>query len=468
MVLIATTRGLSLVLLTFVLFPFMAQAGQGHRIEVSVRGLGAEECYLAYHYGDRQFLKDSVASNEQGFLVFEGSDRLDPGMYMVVLPGQKYFEILVDHNQHFSLETSLDQLVLAMRFTDSPDNQGFYDYLRFLNTIRPEMNRLQEAAGREGLSEDSQSAVIEKMDSLNAMVRHRQDVYMETFPDGLFSKILLAQRDPAIPESFRQDGRINDQMALRGFYKDHYWDHINFSDDRLLRTPVYHAMLRRFFENFLLQAPDTIIRYGDRLIRESRAHPEVFRYTLWYLTNFSERSMVMGMDAVFVRLVENYYAAGEAFWMEETALSNLVARARKLKPLLVGKTAPDITMYATDGTPVSLHDVEAEFLVVYFWESECSYCQKETPALKELYETYRSKGLEVYAANAELDQAKWREAIRKYDLEWINVNDVANKSGFREKYDIFGIPLIFLLDSEKRIVAKQISVEQLKGFLLSY
>ncbi len=441
--------------------PLNTMDAEGYRIEISVRGLSDEECYLAYHFGDRQFLKDTVYSDPQGHFVFEGPEKLDPGMYMVVLPGQHYFEILVDHNQHFSVETQLNRLVESMAFSGSPDNQGFYEYLRFLNMQRPEMMSLREEMNNPGTPADRLAELRERMDSVNGLIRRQQDQYMEAFPDGLFSAILLAQRDPEVPESLM--GGAQDQ--IRQFFIENYWRNMDFSDDRLLRTPVYHNLLRRFFSDFLHQIPDTIIRYADRVIEKSRVSPEAFRYTIWFLTNFTERSQIMGMDAAYVHMVNRYYASGEAFWIEEGPLQRLLDRVSRIEPLLVGELAPDITLYTPEGDPLSLHGVDATYLVIYFWESDCVHCQRETPALKELYEQYRDKGLKVFAANTEGDADSWKHAISRYGLEWINVNDISNRSGFREKYDIYGIPLVFLLDEDKRIIAKKISVEQLEGFL---
>lgn len=462
----AAKRPLTLLMFFSLAFlPLLVAGSEGYRIEVTVGGLAGETCYLAYHYGDRQFLRDTTMTDDKGFMVFEGSRRLDPGMYMVVLPGQQFFEILIDQNQHFSLETSRDDAIEQMRFTGSPDNEAFYDYLRFIQGQRQEMSHLREVLNNpETTAQDGETARL-GMDSLNAVIRQRQDAYIRDFPDGLFSLILLAQRDPELPPESRHDDTAENPDFRRNLYIGNYWNNIRFEDDRILRTPVYHHQLRRYFGDLLHQIPDTIIRHADRVIDKSRANPDVFRYTVWFLTSFTERSQIMGMDAAYVHMLERYYGSGEAFWMEEAATRRLMERAEMLKPLLIGRKAPDITMYTPEGEPRSLHKLEATYVVLYFWESDCVHCQRETPALKELYGKYRDKGLEVFAANTETNPDNWKGAISRYGLEWVNVHDPANRSGYRETYDIYAIPMIYLLDGEKRIVAKKISVEQLERFL---
>jgi thiol-disulfide isomerase/thioredoxin len=210
----------------------------------------------------------------------------------------------------------------------------------------------------------------------------------------------------------------------------------------------------------LMQIPDSIIVEADRLVEKSRAHPEMFKYVVFFVTNTFERSQIMGMDAVFVHMVENYYMTGEADWVTPEQLERISERAMALKPLLIGKIAPDITMFTPDRSPLSLHNVDARFTVLYFWDSECSHCKRQTPLLKRFYERLHPKGVEIFAANTEADRNKWLDYVKTNGLEWIHVNDPANSSGFRDKYDIWATPLIFLLDADKRIIAKRITVEQ--------
>jgi thiol-disulfide isomerase/thioredoxin len=248
-------------------------------------------------------------------------------------------------------------------------------------------------------------------------------------------------------------------------YKKRFWNHIDFTDDRILRTPVYHAMLNRYINQFVMQIPDTIIAASDYLLEKTRANKEMFRYTLWYLTNNAERSQIMGMDAVFVHLVEKYYNTGEAFWISPEGLERISKRASTLAPILIGRTAPNINGFDVNGEQKALHDVEADYLVLYFWESNCAHCREETPVLKDIHEKYHQHGFEVFAMNVETEPENWKEAMERYNASWINVNDVFNRSGYRETYDVYAIPLIYLLDKDKKIIAKKISAGQLDDFM---
>jgi thiol-disulfide isomerase/thioredoxin len=438
-----------------------AMADKGYQIDVKVEGLQDTTAFLAYHYGNRQYVKDTVQIDSQGRFTFKGPQALDRGIYMVVLPGQVYFEILVDDNQHFGIETTNEDFVNTMKFRSSPDNAAFYDYMRFIRTqgelSTPLRNEMQDASVGEARKEQ----IRQQLATIDERVKQEQTTIINSFPNGLFSKILLAQQDPAMPATqYKDDGTVDNDYMYQ-VYKNNFWNHIDFSDDRLIRTPLFHNKLNQFFTRVIIQHPDSIIVEADRLIEKARAHKEVFKYTVFFITNTFERSQIMGMDAVFVHMVETYYMSGEVDWVTEEQLQTVSTRAMALKPLLLGRVAPDVRMTRPDGRPVNLHSVNAPFTVLYFWDSECGHCKRNTPKLVELYNKMKPKGVEVFAVNTETEPESWISYINQNYPQWINVQDRTNSSGFRDKYDIWSTPLIFLLDKEKKILAKKITVEQL-------
>ncbi len=443
-----------------IIFLSCALADKGYHINVHVDGLQDTTAFLAYHYGNRQYVQDTVLIDHEGNFSFSGEEALDRGMYMIVLPGQIYFEILVDNNQHFSIETQKDEFVNNMKFTNSPDNKAFYEYMRFIRQQTeigaPLRARLQDPS----VDDVAKEKIREQLAELDERVKQEQNKIINKFPNGLFSKILLAQQEPPMPQTpLSDDGTTNNELMYQ-LYKKKFWENIDLTDDRLVRTPLFHAKLNQYFTKVVVQMPDSIIAEADQLLKEASDSKEVFKYIVFFLTNTFERSQIMGMDAVFVHMVENYYMTGEADWVTDEQLKTISERAMALKPILIGKVAPALTMYAPDGNLTKLHDVNAKFTVLYFWDSECGHCKKNTPLLVDFYKRMHDKGVEVFAVNTEADREKWLNYVEENFPDWINVNDPANRSGFRDKYDIWATPLIFLLDEQKRIIAKKLTVEQ--------
>ncbi len=447
------------------LLPACVTANDGHRITIHFEGVAEEQCYLAYHFGNRQYMHDTTGIDTDGTAIFAGDERLDPGLYLVVLEDDTNFEVIIDKNQHFSISADPEDIMGTLSFDGSPENDLFYDYLDFL-TRKNQNRQSMEAELRDPASPPGrQTELRQEIEEMNAAVQDKQNQVIAQDPDGLLALILKGQRDPELPEPPLLPNGQQDTDAMYRIYKGQFFDNIDFPDERILYTPVYHSRLRIYFNNVLMQDPDSIIREADRVIDKARAHPEVFQYTIWFITNNAEASQVMGMDKVFVHMVENYYLTDEVDWMDERRLDSMRERAEELKPLLPGAIAPDLRLQDQEGQTVVLHEIEADYLVLYFWDSECPFCLEAAPKLKEAWESLKDEGVQIVAVNTERDQSKWLDAISEYPPDWIHVHDTGGEGKVLDIYSIYAIPQIFILDEEKKILARDIGVDHINPFI---
>ena len=211
--------------------------------------------------------------------------------------------------------------------------------------------------------------------------------------------------------------------------------------------------------------PDSINAAADYLVELARPNSEVFKFVVWWITNTYETSNIMGMDAVFVHMADKYYTAEQAFWVDSTGLAKIQDRARTLKPLLLGQKAKNLVLEDTSGVYRSLNDVKSPYTILIFWDPDCGHCQKAMPKLKDLYDKFKIKGVQVYAVDDAVEEEKWKKYIREHNLNWINVADLQTHNNFRHDYDLTSTPQIFLLDDTKTIIAKRIDVETLGDLL---
>tara|TARA_B100000282_G_C31579291_1_gene420324 strand:- start:145 stop:708 length:564 start_codon:yes stop_codon:yes gene_type:complete len=174
----------------------------------------------------------------------------------------------------------------------------------------------------------------------------------------------------------------------------------------------------------------------------------------------------MGQDAVFVHLVFTYFITRQTPWIEEVQLTNIIDKAMRISPNLIGTTAPFLKIPDDKGVLQDLHKIKAPFTALFFYDPDCGHCKTETPKVKEVIDSYADKGVKVYAVCTEFDEEMWMEFIVKQETDsWINVIDLENKSNFRGKYNIMGTPRLYLLDEKKKIIAKQIDSEALNQIL---
>ncbi|MFH2094830.1 MAG: redoxin domain-containing protein [Bacteroidota bacterium] len=438
----------------------------GYKIKIRINGVSDTVIYLGHHYGDKKYAKDTLMLDKTGTGTFTGKEKLDGGIYMILIPSRDmtYFELLLDEDQDFSMETDTTDYIQYMKVTGSEDNKQFYEFQRSMIEMQKRGQHLQELLKKYKGNEDSSKIVKDDMDKLN---KERDDYWNRIIsqnPKSLLAVIMKAMRDPEIPDfKIPEDDPHHDSLLqVKTYYyaKDHYFDNIDFSDKRLLRTPIFHNKLDTYMKKMILQHPDTIIKEGDMLVKMSEANDEVYRYVLVYMLGYYEKTKIMGMDKVFVHFGENYYLAGKADWADSTLKAKIAERVIALKPNLMGLKAPDMKLETFDGKTLSLYDVDAKYTVLFFYEPSCGHCKKTTPKMIQLYHKYKSYEVEVFAIYTQHDRKEWEDFINEHGLDWINVYDKYNMSNFRTKYDIYSTPVIYILNDKKEIIDKRIDVEQ--------
>ncbi|MCB0397030.1 MAG: DUF5106 domain-containing protein [Flavobacteriales bacterium] len=453
-------------LLVILSMPTLA-LGQGYKISMRVEGLKDTVCYLGHYYGNKQYVMDTVNVDSEGRFVFEGEEDLPGGIYLAVMPGKQYFEFIVTE-QKFSMSTTKANVVKNMTVKDSYENERFYKYLKFMVEKQKEIDPIKkdlEKAKEDGKSTKKLESQLKK---INEEVQQYKLDEIKNHPNAFISKVFIASRDVEVPDPPKdKSGQIDSTWRYR-YYKEHYLDNIDFSDDRLLRTPIFHEKLETYITKITMQMPDSIIKEADRLVARARANNEVFKYVVHFITNHYERSKYMGMDAVFVHMALNYYNKEDAFWVSDAQLVKIKDRATTLNRLLIGKVAPNILMKDLDGKYETLHEVDAKYTLLVFWDPDCGHCKKAMPKIKATYEKFKGDGLKIFAVCTETEEEKWKNYIEEKGLmEWTHVADLELKNPFRAVYDISATPKLFLLDEKKVIIAKQLDAEQLDEFLMN-
>lgn len=133
----------------------------------------------------------------------------------------------------------------------------------------------------------------------------------------------------------------------------------------------------------------------------------------------------------------------------------------------VGMVAPDFTLKTPDGKPVSLYGVKAKAKIIDFWASWCGPCRAQNPNVRRMYDKYHDQGLEIISVSLDSKMDPWLKAIEKDQLPWIHVSDLNGwESAVAKMYGIKGIPHIFVLDENNRIIGEKLYGEELEKYIL--
>jgi thiol-disulfide isomerase/thioredoxin len=450
----------------------IAEGQPGHSITIKSGAAGEIKIRLAYHVGNQQYVKDSLTTDKTGAGRFYGSEKLNPGVYMIVLPDNRFFEFLVGDDQHFDVRFDTGNPVESLSFSGSEENSRFVAYQRKWKTLQEDAMKISSRLN--GMQQGSPEAAAVRKELTEQEARMKQ--YLRETADANKGTLLGAIARSVIPvETISPDvppGTHNPDSVGRMLsylhYKDHFFDNTDFSEPGLIRSPVLGGKLEQFFRQVVIQMPDSINKESDRLLEKSSADPDVFQYVAVWLMNRYASSEIMGHDAVVVHLADRVYLAGKAPWASEEYITDLKKRIDRLRPNLIGVKATELLMNSFSGHYVSLYDVEAEFTILYFWEPDCGHCKEATPALKEFYEKNKASGIEVFAVCTQHDKEKWEKYIVDNGLTWINGWDPQRMSRFDYFYNVESTPMIYILDRNKKIIAKRLGVENIGSFIEAY
>ncbi len=446
---------------------FSSFGKSGYKVEVNFKhDISDSVVYLAHYFGKHLptiYRVDSAVVKGKRKAVFESKNDFLGGIYLVIYNrNTRIVECLLDNGADFSI--AVDNLtgkksdLEGLEFKGSPENNRYLEYNRQMEIQAFKNKELTERLAAAQTKADSATLNKEYTALARQQAVYRQQ-YVKQYPGTLLTKIFLALQAPEIPEGkhYLEDGKTEDSLFAYNYFKAHYWDKFDFRDDRLLNTPIYDSKLNDYFSKWIYQIPDTINAEADKILKATKGTKEMFRYTLRTLATNALQSKIMGMDEVFVHLVENYYMKGDAYWLSEKDLQWYEDRAKKIAPNVLGNIAPDLNLqdvFTLQDMP--LHNVKAKYTLMVVWAYDCGTCQKEVPRLDSVYKAeLKNKGVKIYSVASGGELSEIQKFITKNNIkEWINVADINNNTGFKEKYDAYSTPKVYLFDENKKIIGK--------------
>lgn len=473
----------ALPLLMASLFALPVFAQKGFKIRAKLDNYAEKELVLGFHYGEKQYVKDTVTADAEGWFTFQADTLLPCGVYLLVLkPDNTFIQILISDDQQFSIQTDAKDAVNKMSVKGSDDNAHFYDYLKFLAKMRPDADTLRAQFTRLRQNPADSLRITQALESLDASVKKMQADIAKKYAGSMTAKIVRSAIEPEIPEFKGADERKNQQDRY-WWFRSHYFDNIDITDPCMLRGPVLHGKIDTYISKVVPQHPDSINVAIDYLLERMRPSPEVFKYYIIHFLNHFAASKMVGFDACYVHMVKKYYEKGDAPWTKKDDLDKIIDNANRLEPILIGKIAPNIMVKDRNDQPHALYDVDADYTVLFFWDPECGHCKKAAPFMLEFAKKFKDRGVKIFAvctavvtADKETQGKKdnrtgqevikgecWKSLEEKQfsDEFFMNLYDPYIQSRYKSLYDVRSTPQIFILDRRHEILMKRIGAEQL-------
>ena len=451
---------------------------QGYQLSLKAPGYKSGITYLTYYMGTNFNIVDSAAIGNNGTAVFKGAENLPPGIYAIFFPGKQLrTEFLIGREQIISVTADTTDLVNKTVITGSKENILYDQYQKFAaskgRVIQQELKAYRNSVNRED------SLLHEKKyTAYNKELNEYREGIIKNQPNSMMAALLNAMKEPAYPATVP----VTKQDSINNYneYKKHYWDGISFMDDRIIRTPFFLKKLERYYRDVISPDPDTIIKDVDYKLLLARSAPEMYKFLLNWVTDEFINPKYMGQDAVFVHLFEKYHSKGASFWLNEKQMEAISRRAYMLMANLIGEKAAELEMLNIENKPTSLYSLDAEYTIISFWDPNCGHCKEEVPRLDSIYKaSWKKHNVKIFAVltpDGKQDvKPEWLKFIKDKNLgEWTHVykskesedaDFAAQKPSFRQLYDITLTPTIYLLDKDKRIIGKKLTLLQLNELL---
>lgn len=458
------------LLTSVVVLFFSAQIFGQSNIKVDIKNYESDTLILGYYLADKLLVKDSVVRDNAGLFTYTQDSLMEPGMYIVVsIPEGMFYQILVgeaEEEQKFSvvIDTLSPQ---EISFEGSKENEIFYNYLNFINTSRAETSKLDQAImGTDSVMVSIREQLIQDKALVERIVSQKQQTLIADHPESIAAILVKSNLPFEFPVFEGTAEEIQSQKYK--YYKKRYFDNVDLNHNAILRTPVIHQRINYYMENLTPIDPDSIILSVDHLLGSMDQDSEIYRYYLSYFLNKYGNSKYIGLDKVYVHLALNYYGKDKAPWVTEENKMEIVSNAKKIEPILIGKPAPDFTIYKEDGSELSLSDLNKDYTILVFWKPNCGHCTKAMPHIIDFNEKYKDKGVEVVTICTQggKDFGKCWEDVKKKGMEGlINAGDQYGKSRILSKYYANSTPKIFILDKDKRIKLKKVPAENLDAVM---
>ena len=475
------------ILIAVLLLPFLSMAqtkktavrtnNQGRAIQISLKPYPKDtKIYLGTNYGNSKVFADSCILNEKSEGVFKSKDKLTPGIYFLVSPKMSIlFDFLVDDLQQFKISADTSDLKNVL-ITGSKENEMFKNYSQVVNDLFVELNQIEQNFKTANTEKDSaifKEAYLVK----DKEIKQKRRAYIAENPGSMMSFLLNTMEVPEAPSIPIVNGKADSLYPYR-YVKDHYWDNIVFNDNRLLRTPFFENKLDDYFKNYISREPDSIISEVQYILTVAKTGKEIYPFLLFKFTNKYISPEFMGQDKVFLHIYQNFFAKGDTTLLSEASKKSLRERAYSLMANQLGLPAPILVLNDLNEERFALHNMKATYTFIAFWDPTCSHCKVEIPKLDSIYKaSWIKHDIKVIAVNTnDKEMTLWKEFIKDNKLDqWINAyqtDEDLNKeitegkpTTIRQLYDVFKTPTFYLLDKDKKIVAKNLSIEQFNDFI---
>ena len=481
----------------------------------TIRNYRLQPLYLYKCHTDTLLLVDSTMTDNQGKFTFlklgaKSHGQKNGGLYKISLLGDQFFQILYEPDQgNAGLGNGIEIRTL---FYNSPYYNIATDSLEVVKSeVNKSFHQFQRLQFQYNIANYYLLGMLKQYPQTDPFHRKIEEEYlnrfkmMDSFIKGLNAKKTVGNDGSNLVKLFalayyvpiNPNWKLLDEVR-DSIIADHFFDVFDPVNPFYLNTNILPEMMESFLsyrtnkhdanglqltdEHLFSEAAIEFLNKtkGEKQQSISDAN-ETFRFCLnYYLKKFGKDHQ----DNAFMALYEKYFnnVDGDCGSSEADLFTWARKKASVLRGVQTGSIAPDFALpnmlpSGQQKLATNLTSVKSKYTLLVFWATWCPHCAIAIPELKQGTDSINAHQtiLATVAVSLDTDRAAWLQYIKDKKLDqspflpenaglgsWINTSELKGWKGeIHKQYNVFATPTMFLLDSNKKIIAKPDTPQEL-------
>lgn len=363
---------------------------------------------------------------------------LTPGIYKVVYaipPEENNFDFIYNGNEDISFEFDLDK---GISFLESNENKLWSSYLKSMEMINQTISNYYSKGVKD---EAAYNDIIKTL-------KETQSAYEES-AKGMLVSTFITSNKPYIPESYEDVSTYSEKL------KTQYFKSVDFDNNLLQSSTFISDRINNYVFGVSDEPTDAI--YKEQIDGVQKAISNASNDTQLRINQMLyEEFIQLNNDPMAIYVGKTYLKP----IAEKLNNQELISTIKAFENTAIGQIAPDFDLSVKDSS-LSLSTLSgSEYYLLVFWSSGCSHCLKELPELHQ-YLIGNSR-IKVIAYGLEDNATQWNNTIKKLP-DFLHVYGPKKwDNPLVQKYNLSATPTYFLLDSNKKIIAKPYDISELE------
>ncbi len=435
-------------IITFLfLFPSIVFS-QNYKLAGTIHEYKNQKVYLLGLKGDRSVMIDSVKTSNYGQFTFELDQNTPKGIYRLGLENREYLDIIFN-KENIDFSTHISDVFNKLAFNKSVENKVYLSYLQKRNYDQYRMELLQPVISYYPMNDKFFPVVLSEFSSIQDSLHYFTDKLIREYPNTFASTLIKIDERPLL-------NPMETQAEQQEYVKKYFFEGKDFSDTALLHTNILTSNILNYLSFYQKreltkdQMEAEFIKAVDVILPAMKKNRKIYEFVIDYLIGGFEQ---FGFNKVITHI------ASQTPVDEDCENEELKHRLETLKKLIPGNKTPEIEI-----GDIKLSKIKKKYTLVLFYASWCPHCNEIIPELQAFYTDFKPN-VEVVSISIDTSKTEYKSYVNKVKMQWLNECDFKGwDTQAAIDYGVYVTPNMFLLDEEKKIVARPTSIIELLEF----